>query len=677
MSTPANILAQYSSYTYHHILIACDSSLVAEELATINDKRLYLRPVGQKNRYDRIESPKGSGYYVIMIDGLTDADFVMDNLSWSTTTAIDASIGSHFTSLATEGSFTVSEPRGIRFFDKLNYICDGLDTDPTGIVWLLKTIFIGRKFTVAEGKTVDYIANVPPFLFMIYDIKGSFTIAGGEYTISFSGLNDGAARMPQTTRVVQGVNLSIKKAAETGGNTLKNVLKQLEKEVNKKYISFYNQVIKKLQSQQINQQFRKVRYEIDVDFPYDKDDYRVDDTNSIQSDSNNPEDGILTFGQSPTLESAILDVLARCSLIKKDTNIAKGSKQKYIPKIITTARSDSKEYVISYKVRRFSEQTYDVIGGILTGKKDPKLNKLIQDNLITFDYIYTGTNTDIIDMDIKMEQGLTFFQTLTTTDSYMDTNTKLASGRPKESKFIANDLNPKGNVFRKKSVLFPDTSIKNNLRRNVGKPDETGRYEAALARHAALEQLETVITIAGNPSLITSYNLLPSEYIKDPQTRSSQTSTSTSSAASADKPTFPNWDTFPAIALINIRMPSSSKNLYGDATEPFWYPGYYYIYMVEHHFKDGLFTQTLNMISLPSNLVQNTDTQSENIADYAGKSGSSTPPSNSAGDNIPTATYMEYDLLSGAVRQVTRRITSKILNQPTEVSIAAENPINK
>ena len=56
-------------------------------------------------------------------------------------------------------------------------------------------------------------------------------------------------------------------------------------------------------------------------------------------------------------------------------------------------------------------------------------------------------------------------------------------------------------------------------------------------------------------------------------------------------------------------MPSNDDD--SDFSEPFWYEGFYYCFGITHNFDDGLFTQQLDMISLPQSDEKETDTQKE------------------------------------------------------------------
>jgi len=77
MSNPENILARYRTYSYHHILIACESTQVAEVLANDTNMYRYMITAGTQ-RFSKQKAQKNAGDYVVISHGMTDADFIVD-----------------------------------------------------------------------------------------------------------------------------------------------------------------------------------------------------------------------------------------------------------------------------------------------------------------------------------------------------------------------------------------------------------------------------------------------------------------------------------------------------------------------------------------------------------------------------------------------------------------------
>ena len=629
MSTPENILDRYNTYAYHHIFIACDSTSTAEDLARTNNLKTFERVAGQ-DKYD-LRTTKNGGNYIIVINGMQDAEFVIDNLTWLNTTATSAARDDQFTSIAVEGSFDVQEPRGVRFFNVMNTVADNLDTDPQGIVWMIKTVFVGHGYK--QGTDVqEYITNIRPLMLMIYDITAEFRITGGEYKIQFAGVNNGGSRFPQTARIVEGITINPELPPHPG-STLKNVLKNLEAQINQKYNLYFACVADALSQGEVVNNFRRVTYAIDLEPPYDDPGYVIDDTQHYNVNGNgNDKGGMISFGPETTIESAIHEIMGNSSRVKKDASEGIDGRT-YTYKIVSIVDSSQSEYKVVYKVRRFEETRNDVIEKIYSGTE----GDFVQRNLITFDYFFTGKNTDVLNLDLKMEMGMAFFQTLTSTNNVMDQRQHAGAGQPNRATVAGTQLNLKGLNIRKNTPLFPDTTFKNQSLRNSGDPASTIRFNALLARHAAVESLEAKLEITGNPHLMSAFNKLPSEMVADPTTAQERT------GGDASEQIFTDWDRFTALAKVNIYMPKSEEDLYGDFGDKFWYDGYYYIYSVENTFSDGVFRQTLDLMSLPTNTVFDNQEkkgllcQTANELNAVAETGTAVDAeTTSAGSNTPT-----------------------------------------
>ena len=76
MSKPENVLARYRTYSYHQILIACESTETALALANESDVTSFQRQTKQ-DRYDPVRLQAGA--YVVLIDGMTDTDFYIQS----------------------------------------------------------------------------------------------------------------------------------------------------------------------------------------------------------------------------------------------------------------------------------------------------------------------------------------------------------------------------------------------------------------------------------------------------------------------------------------------------------------------------------------------------------------------------------------------------------------------
>jgi hypothetical protein len=628
MSTPENPLARYRSYSYHHILVACENSSVASYLLTSTDFFdffLEKNPAASSGRVGTVAGVVGGNKYVVIFNGMVDAHLSIRNLSWETLTAANAVDGDRNTSMAVEGTMNIDEPRGWRFFEIIKNACATLNKDMIGVVWMVKTIFVGHGYTESNGDFTEMMTNIKPLLFYIQDVVGSFDETGSHYEIKFVGNNDGVARLPQMMRVADGITVKLGQSGEHKDVSLANAMLSLQNKVNQIYEKYYNCVSssyvnalnKNTKTKITSPPFEKVLYLIKVDSPYDdKSKYKVTDgPQQIKDGIGTCEDPlILKLGESATVEQGMREIMSRCLQVKADTS---DPVQKYTYKITSTIKSGADvkdvlennksivgqvngeyDYVIIFRVHQFPTFTNDLIGDIMKmPADDAKISGYtkhqIKQNLLTLDYIYTGKNIDIISFDMKMQGALSFLQIITTTNNLSGQMSGVGS-RINTLANSDNRLNP--NV---RTPLFLSTPIKDPSLRNSQDSISSLDFASAMSAASTLEVGEATVVMLGNPYLMGA--LGSTDYQKEERRVLFHGDTMDS-----EQSIFSDWGDVPALAKINVRMPKSNDDLKsmeqggGDYTAPFWYQDYFYVYGIKHMFADGLFTQELSLIALPN-----------------------------------------------------------------------------
>lgn len=640
----ANPLTQYYTYSYHHVLIGCDNTEVAEALQDSDELLTFLRTPEQvntsQNPYGKYEARdyKNLGKYSIIINGMEDAEFVIRKAEWQTVTSSESSSDGmdKFSSMAVEGTIEIDEPRGIKFMNVLSSVANSLGSDPNGLIFLLKTVFIGHpapgvNFNNQTGtekesnRSYDPITNIRPIMFVMYDITGEFTVMGGNYEIAFMGVNHGATKQKHLLRSADriSINANDNSCAEYEGcanATLAGTLCKLERAVNVIYEAYYNRVLRGiLNLKETDDRFRdfkgrKVRYIIEAESPYDSGDYKVDDFLQQNNDGGTEgEPGIIDLSSSMSVESAIMKIAQRCTKIKEDMVYGDRSgssvESKYRPVVATTIQSTKDEYRVIYKLRRVLESRTDAIEKVVQRSSDDVNDQDddIRRNIMEFDYLFTGRNTDIIDFDMRMEYGLVFFQTLVSTDTLTESEGAARSDTPRNQSANgqttgSTKITPdKGQFLRPNTPIFLSTRFSDKLVKNTVQPKLSTDFQMLLNRHAALENLEAKLVIHGNPGLLNATNKAPSE-IANQQNKNE-------TKADLERDPFPYWETTPALIRVNVRMPADGEDQ--DFSEPFWYEGFYYCWAITHTFDDGMFTQTLEMISLPQSPVENVEQEGE------------------------------------------------------------------
>ena len=583
MSKPQNMLGKFDTYAYHHILMVCDSTQTAEALATTIEITKLQHP-SQGGRYSAREVKDGK--YITLIDGLTDARFFITNARWSTIIASDSHVGKgnipQSTTMATDGELEIVEPLGASFLNRLTDICDELETDPVGLIFLLKTIFVGRN---TNGST-EMITTIRPMMFVAYDITALFDSSGAKYKMSFVGLTNGAGKLPQPNKIFEGLSFEMK-------SSLIDTFKALENSVNTKYDEFKKKAsaefAKTLEGDNtagtarefLIENYRDVKYKIIANDYSDESKYKAGDLENVRI-ADKRDGATLNYGPSVGIEEILNRIMQSSSGVIAD---GKTPKDKFIYKIISTLKSTPTEYVLEYHVNRYSQAISPYDQQRVDGQIIPLPGQSIE-----FNYIFTGKNVDIKNFDIKMEMGMAFFQIAATTNNVPTQKEAVSGNTTKLVQTTGSDQNAStGTKLRGRTPLFLGTTISQTPMRNTKKPIDSASFQALLERHAALENVSASMTIYGNPQLLDEMAILPSE-VESQQTEEPK----------KDATVNPQWMSTPTLIKVNIKMPVDANDV-NTEYEDFWYSGYYTLLEVENIFEDGVFTQELGMYSIPIN----------------------------------------------------------------------------
>lgn len=602
MNRTTNPLNEFRSYSYYHVLIACDTTAVAEELSRSIEVTDFQHDPDSIRYAART---KKSGKYVVVINGSTDAEYNIESVKWATVFAPSGNVGGvkEYSTFAVDGELVITEPLGINFLNVLSNVGATLKTDPNALVYLLKTIFIGHT---DGGVTKTYI-ETKPLLFVPFDIESETELTGSRYTFSIAGVNDGAAKMPQVSRIAEGLTLKIPRKA----TTLKSFLEgPLTTALNDKVANFNKNLKKFVEKNQIDipvDRFKKVKYRIEVDDVYDgKEFYVGTNTKEQSSDTGTNNDAILTVGNSPTVEHMIDQIMQSCKgvLDEATPKLVNGERTRYIYKISSVIDStngsvDESETTSCDDASAGTAGTYTVVFRVWHYKMEtqeinkPKDIKPKPGEFVEWDYIYTGKNTDVLDFKIKMEMGMAFFQTLGTRQSVLSQSQILGNT---EEGFVGGGAGgpKKGDnkeCWNYNTPLFPGTGVRETLLRNKRYPISTANFAALMQRHAAYENIGVNITVRGNPILLSEQIVSPREIIEGKVTEAKEKSLA-----------LVNWVKTPGLAKLNIKMPSREavdSNFRQGKLESFWYNGFYMILSANNIFSDGQFTQEFELYSIP------------------------------------------------------------------------------
>lgn len=610
MERTPNPLHDFNSYSYHHILIACDTTAAAEALADLSSDNsnnegaftelVYSKTGVRSGNIEVNEAPGGTGNYVVVINGARDADFVIDNARWqNVVTPSVPSASPEFnqsTFMTVEGSFEIIEPKGVEFMNVVNDVGNILQTGPTGLTWVLKTIFIGQRSRVngesaGPGNTMGYITYIKPLIYFMLNITANFNESGSVYRVEMVGTSNGVGRIPQYSKLkipaisfprdkrtlhnVLGANIIGGSAPEIGG---------LRGAIQTEYEHYLN-------ASEQRPEGRRIIYQIDIDPHYAS--YEVDQLTISQS-GNGDGAGSIIFGSNDTVESAIAKVMNASSSVKQDSQ----AEPKKVYKILSSLTTTPDVAIARYIIRPYDVPESRTLGG------EPNVKQ--ENNILTFDYIYTGNNIDIKKFDIRMEMGMAFFKLLESTTSLRDDqleqanqeNDRTQTEQSKSNQEYETDAEKpgttgggetttdrRGNPLR---ILFPGQDFNKKQEQNQKNVTPNLDFQSALNRHASIENLEAKVEIYGNPLLLNDYNVLPKDLL----------SLEGVSGSTLARDLF----TQPTLCKINIRMPANNSLTgvaQGKFGKEFWYTGFYSLLMIENNFSSGIFTQTLDILSIP------------------------------------------------------------------------------
>lgn len=638
MSKPANILSKYRSYSYHHVLAICDSTDTALELSESPVLNEVFSSRESVERLKLLETVNG-GRYIILIDGFADAKFVIQSVRWATVLAPDNGLATP-TTVETDGRMTILEPQGVRFMNILSSAASSLLSDPIGLIFVLKTFFVGH---IDTGET-EIISNIRPLFFVLIDIQANIDETGAEYDLEFVGMCNGAAKLPYVNSIASAVSVSAPGKSTTLRDIFENILQAKIKELyiaeRERLKTLYSEL--DLDDTLISQNYRDVSYKFILHEDYDAK-YKFG-SNIKFTNHNSQDDPILEFSNNVTIEEIIHAIMMSSAEVVDEAN---NPKEKYMFKITSAITSTSEDYIVTFYINRFKQHTPTIDSALETGERF----KPPPGSVIEFDYIFSGKNIDITDFNIKMEMGLAFFQILATTsnipnqkEAYVGTNVRFGmGGSGSASNTKANS--DKNALIRTKTPLFLGGQTRSALSRNYVKAVSSINFQSMLARWAAIENIQTKVCIAGNPQLLDELSVRPID-LENRKTEDPK----------EDETIAPTWMTTPMFAKVNIMMPvDKTASDSSDFAESFWFDGYYQIYMVDNIFEGGLFKQELEMFSIPYGDPLNRTSDDTEIQPTSSRSGTnarnaSIPQDNtglSSNDALVITNYQQEQILRG------------------------------
>jgi hypothetical protein len=553
MSTPANPLDIFTTYTYHFQLLIAHNW---DDLSIVENTDVVVATSPTKGTILR-----GSGSAQVLIDTRADAHQTIDDVSFDyITPSVDNS--AHF---IPAGNLTLKifEPNRVFFIEKIsNAIKDNNVSDPTILCWGLKIFFVGRT----QNNTIETLPQLGILIPLTFaSMESNFSNAGGEYSLSFISLSDfsGSNNENASSAVMlagycnQGVTISAK--------TVKEALSNLEKGLNDNYDLTYKTLL-------LNKpNARKVKYFINVDKSIDG---KLDIIGSNKFDGD-----VVTIPFSPnqTIVEWMFQILRSSdSLNKLVSESLPGIKQQGHPNV--SIISIFPRFVA---LREELHLIYDV--HLYKGS-------LSKDNTLEFDFMFSdpGKNVDVLGFDIHMTSGLAWFSNNTNVSNDSIFNTSGTAGKKDSSSLIHEDKVLVKNTPTKIEPAYAIPAKGGDFAYlNITTASElTGQVmykESAITSAKLMFNTIAQMNAAFNPqctfTIRGNFNLLTNGIIYPPDT------------AGGKLHKIPFGIKEPFWVKVNIRSPNDEKSA-------FFYTGFYNLISINHNFSGGKFTQSLNVLMM-------------------------------------------------------------------------------
>lgn len=577
----ANPNAKFRTYSYHHILAICDSVATAE---AVSEASLSPTFFGSGSTSDHLKvGTVGGGTFFTVINGLTDAHFVIRRVEWesfyathdkraeekSVSTNVIASFG---------GEMVIEEPGGIDFLNTLALISSELNANPNSQVFLLKTIFVGHSdATSDEQPIVD--ASFVPMLLKPWDIEADIKASGVTYNFKFISVVNGSATVKHYDNVELKGGFQFPKFG-TLGETLAKYQQELNAQLERERAELLKKASESggdLAGLEIDTR-KQVEYEFNLD----------ESLKSLPAGTNTKIADQTTAAFDPSLDfsnkgmvGSLADIMQSSEEVVKriPTNGANKDTIQQTFKITPVEDIQKDKVIIKYYITPY-ENPIDppaAQGGRFTPPDE---------DVLEFNYIFTGLNTDIKDIDLKLSLGQQLYQAQAISNSRPTSNIEYDANKPVGGFTGANQPPNSGGLTNRplsNSINPPPTTSGSNY----GSGPETIDYFENLRRFITLSNISVKMTIVGNPTLLSESILTPSKVA------------ALFNQSSDEGRLFDGYSKNPLKAptyvKLNIKYPAKNADY---SNLQLLYDGHYTILTIKNIFDDGEFTQELDLLAV-------------------------------------------------------------------------------
>lgn len=602
-----NPLARFRTYSYHHIMAVCDSTDTAYKLGAIADQGDFAFFSSDAQITGEPQTlTGGSGQFYILIDGTRHARYYIDELRWKSIfhPCCDERGKTGSNSTETMGEITILEPMGFLFINEIVKISNAFKRDFESLVIMIKTVFVGNPDDPG-GPILDREANIFPFICTMTGLQALIDHKGATYKAQLVAIENGLSKLPKYQVQGQGVPI---KLAGTVDQAMKHYIDQVNTAYNAHVKSVLKQVgatfeksledamlnakdaIEVTQIEQQAQQQRKildkecirtVTYKLGIN-DYADSKYRAGSNTNIQQQTV-PGEIVLQIGTA-SVHEAITRIVLTSKEIQEEAILLEG--KKYKPQIYQNVEIDTQgNQTITINIRRYEIETY-----VYDSKGQEALKQqqqIIDENdVYVYDYIFSGKNVDILTLDMSFKNAFAFMQTMLIQPSLQASGpgvslTDQGAITMGGAGSVVTGFTPGEQSLRCNNTLYFGGQVRSPTTRTKTNPSLATSYSAAMDTFAAVDNLMIKMTIAG------SSKLLGEQLNPDPN------------KISVTRPYYfkinfwyPN-DWLPPDG--SVTPGSGTSDRYASL---FWYKGLYRLFTMEHIFRQGKFTQDIELIAL-------------------------------------------------------------------------------
>lgn len=535
-----NPLDRFQSYSIHYVMLAARSTEAAGEFVsnTKSEDQAFMTSVqnakflGDVVRLSKENSSTTPEAYLVL-DTRRFSQFTVENLKYDV--LINGLLNrASPANLATDLSMTILDSVGISFSNFLQWLMDDrLKCNFDGMVFLLRLIFVGHN---PDGTTEVIQSEVIPM--HLFRVEIDLNFARGSYLLEFMpNMNFNGTRHARFLQVGNATSCKT-----DSGNSLLSIINSFQDELNKITSTHFDEVQKifGISDSSKEKYGRKVQYQITIPGKWAK--FKV----------NGISEGATTV--ETLFSSAAPKTASTTSPAAKDTHLTIPP-TRTIPEVLDKlfsmtdqvmelgtfkqARTDAEE-IIFYKtivgITSDDSTVYVhvdvlefVVPNLFTRKKNTSapapdkyyvsksidgVTKNIPKNFFTYDYIFTGRNKDILNLEIKIQDfqfllasnlkvGAAAVAQVTKDSGKIDEEVQLAKELLNLRKYDALLPSLQTEAQKKAMSNFSKTSIAASSQSSANHQ----QYMKNLSMFYAASPIVISMTIRGNPEIMHKFNI--------------------------------------------------------------------------------------------------------------------------------------------------------------------------